>query len=392
MLSVLAEHEVARLVEHERGGHRAQELDDRGVRVLQRDRPPARASALPARFHELLGLDRVRAEMTDLVAGAEVLLELPGDHTELVARPRQRAVRERELDDGEEDDEPDEPEHHRDDARRHDDDRAERDDGDHELAREPERLLLDERQDPVEVGDHARGDVARELAVVVVHAQLAQAVEDATAEHDDQALVEPLREDPGVLRREADADGDEHDQQGPEVCGRGVGSVALLDDVRDLAEDDVGGDSPDRVEQDQEQGRRTSSRGTASRSSRTAVFDSSSVTVGGDAHLLFGDPSSRRAWRSSGRARRGRRSLRRRPAACRRRSRSSCRSARLRPPPRSGRHRRWPRRSRSSRRSSSTGSSSSLWASSATEFDRLRGLERDRTGWRARRGRSRRVM
>ncbi len=132
---VLPEHEVARLVEHERGGHRAQELDDRGVRVLQGDRPPARAASLPARFHELLGLDRVRTEVTDLVAGAEVLLELPGDHTELVARPRQRAVRERKLSDGEDDDEPDEPEHHREDARRHDHDRAERDDGDHELAR-----------------------------------------------------------------------------------------------------------------------------------------------------------------------------------------------------------------------------------------------------------------
>ncbi len=95
---LLVQHEGAGLVEDERGGHRAHELHDRGVGVLQRDAPPAGAATLPARLHELLRLDGVGPEVADLVARAEVFLELAGDDAELFAGPLERAVRERELD------------------------------------------------------------------------------------------------------------------------------------------------------------------------------------------------------------------------------------------------------------------------------------------------------
>ena len=169
---ILLEHEPAGAVEDEGGGHRAEELDERRVGVLDGDGPPARPPAFPARFDELLGLDGVGAEVADLVAGAEVFLELPGDHAELVTRPRQRPVREGELHEGDDDDDPDECEYDGQHRRRQDDDRSHGGEEDHRLAGEPERRILHEGEDPVEVGDHAGGDVAGELAVVVVHAEL----------------------------------------------------------------------------------------------------------------------------------------------------------------------------------------------------------------------------
>ena len=113
-------------VEDERGHHRAEELDERTVDVDDGDRPPAGPATLPRGVHELLGLDRVGPEVADLVAGAEVFLELAGDDTELLARPREAARGDRELDEGQEQDQPEHREHQRDHAGRQDHDRDER--------------------------------------------------------------------------------------------------------------------------------------------------------------------------------------------------------------------------------------------------------------------------
>ena len=51
-------------------------------RVMAHQRARRRSQLASTNF---CGLDGVRAEVADLVAGAEVLLELPGDDTELVA-------------------------------------------------------------------------------------------------------------------------------------------------------------------------------------------------------------------------------------------------------------------------------------------------------------------
>ena len=82
---LLAEDEGPGAVEHERGQHRAQELEERGVDVDHGRGPPASPTPVPGCVHELLGLDRVGPEVADLVAGAEVLLELAGDRAQLFA-------------------------------------------------------------------------------------------------------------------------------------------------------------------------------------------------------------------------------------------------------------------------------------------------------------------
>ncbi len=191
--------------------------------------------------------------MTDLVARAEVFLELAGDDPELFARPLECTVRVRQLNEREDQDDRDQGHHDGQHTGSQDHDRRHRDDEDRGEAGELEARLLHEGEDLVEVGHNARGDVAGQLAVVVVHTELAQAVEDTPAQYDDHALVEPLRKDPEVLRHEADADRDEHEDDGPEVRGAGVGSVAVLDDVGDPAEEQARRDASEREEEHEEE-------------------------------------------------------------------------------------------------------------------------------------------
>ena len=77
----------------------------------------------------------------------------------------------------------------------------------------------------------ASGDVAGELTVVEVHAELAQPVEDPATEQADDALVELLSEDPEVLRSHSDQYADDGEDCGEHVRGLRVAVGGEVGDV-----------------------------------------------------------------------------------------------------------------------------------------------------------------
>ena len=126
--------------------------------------------------------------------------------------------------------------------------------GDRQVAHEEEPGALHEAEDVVEVADDPRGDVARELAVVVVDAEPHQAPEDPSTQGEDDALRELLGLDAEVARDEAREDADERQPDRGHLGGSQVRVALVADEVAHLAEHEVGCDLADREEEDEGHG------------------------------------------------------------------------------------------------------------------------------------------
>ncbi len=96
-----------------------------------------------------------------------------------------------------------------------------------------------------------RRDVARELAVVVVDAELRQPVEDAAPEHERHALTEPLGEDPQLPRQEPVQHPDDRQRAGEDERGPQVRVARVAEQVVDPTEHEVGADLGQRHEEHQ---------------------------------------------------------------------------------------------------------------------------------------------
>ena len=94
-------------------------------------------------------------------------------------------------------------EHDREHARADHEDRGEREHDLRDLRDREQRDVLEEVAEDVEVPHEPRRDLPRQLAVVVVDAEPAQALELAAPEQVQHALGEPLPDDPVPVRGDA---------------------------------------------------------------------------------------------------------------------------------------------------------------------------------------------
>ncbi len=243
------EHLVAGAVEHDDRGDLAHGQHRGAEAVRDQLHVPARPAQVPTALAELGLLALARGHLRDLPTAEEVFLELRGDVPQPVARGLVGAAVQRQVHRGERDDHDRDHEHNGEHARADHEDRGEREHDLRDLGDREQRDFLEEAAQDVEVPHQPRRHLAGHLAVVVVDAEAAQALELPSPEEVEHPLREPLPDDPEPVRRERGEERHHHEHQHAHVDRA---HVALVDEVGHGAERELRCDLPEGHERDEQ--------------------------------------------------------------------------------------------------------------------------------------------